>query len=1024
MALDGYNRREFWEAYARFFFVPNQDLPGLVGMARCVHETVAHHTSGRPLNVLCLGIGITCFEYPVLSALQEVSGSRINVFGLDVANKPMRVTDALLRDLGRKFTTSWEFADFVNATWSASTSPNLSPRLKCIDLDGRRGGPQVDYPWQADYPSDWHNQINDIVPSGGFDIITSAFCLHHMHWWRPTLCNALQLLRQGGILLVSQVDGDVNYFDWNQPANWLLERRERRVQNDENLVLEMLTAFWSHRALKEEWLVRAHAGATRPYAQLDLIERLPLRPLGTAKRFAYFTENPMRPQDVLAIMDTRGLSPFRRAQNVLRQHPDFGSEEYDRHIESIRERFAQMHVSITRNRIRWHGYQSPGNPKLNSSALVRKFTTRLRPPRDLPRSHGTKALLADYELLEASVVSHETFTNVNVNTHDFNLFLKQLILSGTLSNLTSMGVMGQRLVRQEAFSSAVCFMNPLRSLDYSTSSDGVPELMIYMCLRQAHLSSFSNSNVLLKQVLPRFKVPVVFSYLRESAGKDELPSITLEFERYRSFVEMRFHIRLARGFTEGITEMSEFRQIRSLITDVIGQDVRRDMNDHLEGVTSHPSFIFQVPVLAPDSRARFKTLSTEIAMTFRQQFGLEKAHIALMGSLRSCAHPFADEKYLIESFSVEMVETLYWLCLIPNWNEVVIFPASYAEPKGKGVVADDSMILFYSREIDQSSLRHEFRKVSLMFDQLNMRRLATSGEATGLNDQLNAFSHELSKQTTVLFSNRLRKMSDIFEVNDLSRTNDLTDWNDWPAAAGKVSVAPSEQNQVAQWLVCPAPTLFFPIMDYLTLWAGSHGALGQIAPSLATVKGLIEAAVEVARGGWVAIVMKDFSPKSMEGVKEAELEIEKAKQALPSVKITLAGNPGISSGTTRRDSNEERVLNLVFRAIVAAVSNAFQHTHSSTGTIEIGAMLQSDGVVFSVRNELVPNGDVTLNLGGTAAVIRNCLLLIDKDTTDPYCGKDPDNPAFWLTRFLLPARARYRDSEVQWLDEPIAQYTP
>lgn len=1016
MTLEGYRRIEFWRAYCKFFFAPSEGNFGLLQLTDSLVKELPH---GRPIKVLCLGIGVGGFEYPMLSALHSRLGYPLEVFGVDSAPETLPVADAVFRDLDpHRFPSSGAFADFIASSWTNNCIP--SQRMRCLDLDGRwpTGGECQDLeesrqPWKKDFPSRWHDKIQDIIPQNGFDVITAAFCFHHMQWWRPALCNALRMLREGGLLMLSRVDGDVNYLDWNQPEPWLT--KEREVTESGTLVRDMMQRFYAIDRLRVEWLVRAQAGAIKPWEQIDLIEKMPLEDLGLHRheRFEYHTRNIMAPRDVLDIIDTCGLSSFRWAKAIL------GESQYKGELNKLSVAFESREPDVTRNRIRWHCYRVPSEDVLKTSGLFRRFATSL-PSTSTETTSKDEYSVLYYEFVEASVVAHNSFkttlSRANVKTEDFASFLRDLSLSGTLCHTTPFGVMGQRLVRQEAFKTALCFLNPLGP------SSSLTELMAYLCLRQTHLSNFSNSNVLLKQVLPEFRVPVVFSYIRGKSTELGQSSVALQFQRYRSFLEICFVIKLPEDFLEKIINTKEFGSLKKIIDTAVVASCLNQINKEVypdPGAPRRASFVLNVPDIPNDELPEFSKATISISERFSCDFGLNLAMDSLSRSWRQSG--YFDEKSKKDwstVFSREMVETFFWLCLIPNWQKTVIYPATYSDPRGNAVQADDSLILFYDKPLSEDDLRHEYRKVTLMFDELNMRRLATLGEASGTDDMLNSLSHELSKQTTVLFSNRLRKMSDIFEVNDIPRTNDTRDSNDWPAPAGKVAVAPANGAKIGEWLVCPSPTLFESLRNYLVLWAGSPGALNKQICNVKTLEDFIKAAVAVAKWGCVAVKAKDISPKDMEKVRAAEEQAKKDFESLPEIKITMneEGNPLLHLSGVTEPSKRELVLNLIFRAIASAVANALQHTKPGDGDVEIDVQPEFNGMWFVVRNPAHPSQDEGHNLDGTAGVIRSCLRRIDKDGADPDFGMDPARPGVWRTRFFCPSKAKYRNDTVEWLN--------
>jgi SAM-dependent methyltransferase len=1008
MAIPCFKQKRFWKAYSHFLFAPNDQNTGLLQLADALAQKLPED---RPLKVLCLGVGVGVFEYSILAAIRARCAFPLEVHGIDLASETLPIAEAVLQNLElTRFPSSVDFAEFVAKHWTEQKSEH--PHMRCLDLDGRRSQLESELasthsganPWEADFPSLFYERIQDITPADGFDIITACNCLSHMHWWRPALCNALGMLREGGLLLYSRVDGDVNYLDWDQqPERWLLD--ERAHGNAGTLIHDMMRRFFHGLPpLRSELLLRAQSRAINPWEMLDLLERLPLKDLDTHRRFEYFTRNRMSPQDVYDIMHTCGISPFRRAKDVLEKAQHRVKYNYEVEAGRLLSAFSGREPEITRNRIRWHCYQAPSRERLSNSSLFRRFATSLRCESNAVESDNSS--VAEYELLEASIVAHNSFKSPTVEIEHFSHFSRDLLLSGTLRQTTSFGVVGPRLIRQGALRTAICFLNPLHP------NHSLNDLISNICLRQ--IRDYSNSGILLKYVVPAFNVPVVFSYVKSECAHSKQSSIDMRFVRYRSFLEICFTVTLPLSFRSDIVKSQAFIDSKGLIDTSINfyfqnQDNQRRMRP---GSRSRPSFVLEVPTILEDQLKSFASAADGISKCF-EHYNFTGAFEALTRSWQNNDFFGTDSRTdWAKVFSKEMAEAIYWQALIPKWKKSVIYPATYADPKSHGVKADDFLILFYDENLSHGDVRHEYRKVTLMFDRLNMRRLATSSEASGVEETLAAFSHELSHQTRVLFTNRLRKVSDIFEVNQFPRTNDEGNPNDWPESAGKITVDPSLVSEIKDWLVCPSPKLINSIRDYLMLWAGSPGSLSTLIPNLTCLTQLIRFAVEMAQGTIVAKKMKDISPRGIPAIRIAETDIHSLKGMFP--EVTITGDEFAVDSISLATEKGEVVVDLFLRAMAAAISNAFHHAPSITDRVQISLKEQHDGVLFAVRNPMRSASNAIPRSDGSAAVIRSCLRRIDKDTSDPICGKDAKNPELWLTRFLLPFKVSYRDEIIEW----------
>jgi hypothetical protein len=331
------------------------------------------------------------------------------------------------------------------------------------------------------------------------------------------------------------------------------------------------------------------------------------------------------------------------------------------------------------------------------------------------------------------------------------------------------------------------------------------------------------------------------------------------------------------------------------------------------------------------------------------------------------------------------------------------------------------MILFYRNPLSDYTIQHEYRKVALMLDQLNMRRLATSGESSGISEQVRALSHELSKQTGALFRNRLRPMKTMFEVNKIPRPE--RGEFDWPEPVGAISVNEENEQKVASWLVCPNPRMLSALESYLLMWAGASGALTDILKApVDSLGAFIEKALDVAVEGHLAMINEGANPKSMKKIELAEAKMKKDKEVhLGRIQLVIPDglkNKQLLSQGAEDNNHIERVHLLIFRAIVASVQNALQHS-SETAAVNVSVSEAMESKVFTGIEVIVTNplqsksGSQNLpGVDGTRGVISSCLKLLDKDTSYPVCGKDKET---WLTKLLIPHPARFKENLVDWI---------
>jgi hypothetical protein len=300
-----------------------------------------------------------------------------------------------------------------------------------------------------------------------------------------------------------------------------------------------------------------------------------------------------------------------------------------------------------------------------------------------------------------------------------------------------------------------------------------------------------------------------------------------------------------------------------------------------------------------------------------------------------------------------------------------------------------------------------------------MRRLASLGEAAGLIDFNKAMSHELAKQTNVLYSRRLLPMAAMFEIEGYERTS--IDNSRWPSPVGSIhhkgERAGSHVPEMAGWLVCPTPKLFDALRNYLFLWAGATNMLEALAGRpINQFAEFLNLAIEIARSGSVSRTLQE-AVTSLEDVINADNYFERVLEELPRIEPYSAASIGLLwIETEEPNARLESVLIVCLRALVAGFHNAIQHTPKNAGAcIQYSIERKPDGILVTIRNPIQHrDGQIfSITQDGTWGVIRNCLRLLDKDTSYPQCGPEGE---YWVTKLLLPNPAKFKgEDSVSWV---------
>lgn len=346
---------------------------------------------------------------------------------------------------------------------------------------------------------------------------------------------------------------------------------------------------------------------------------------------------------------------------------------------------------------------------------------------------------------------------------------------------------------------------------------------------------------------------------------------------------------------------------------------------------------------------------------------------------------------------------------------IVCVPASFAGRVSSALYVPlycDPRSSEFSAAVDK--ILHLARAVGMPLSNIHDLSITRrEAEIEGIDLVIDAMSHELSKQTTALFSNRLRRLSDIFVVNDLPRTNDRLDFNDWPESAGSVSVDTPFEDQVANWLVCPVPELLAEIRSFLIIWAGSPGSLAQVGGQTDAVREFVKAAAELGIRGRLAEMLMAYSPASLEMCRAVLNKAAKERSQLSPVVIKFTG---IEVKLVRPDSMDNpKHQNLpirLFRAVAAAVSNAVKHS-SAIGDITLTVCADQKRLAFIIRNHRRDPASAHPYHDGTRQVIESCLRGIMANMDDIRYGPDPNDETYWITGFEYPRQVMYRDDMVK-----------
>lgn len=998
-----YEDFKFWRAYAELYWPDLEGNRDLKKFGDGLADLLPRRQLDEPVTILILGCGFGGVELPVLYHLKRKCKARLRCICIDRASLPTLFAAHILRNgiegLPRNseqlVSSLQEFKKVQSRRPVAGGS--VAPRQPVSPSDGDEFiFINDDLNWEPNVfppkPSAWQSRLDAHLPaSQRFDLIFAAFSLFHIDWWRCVVMESANRLKPDGLLLHAKVEGDENIFEGRMGCS----------DSDNSTARQFfLEGLFYHPQVEPIAKSPRDGSASQPLAIEAFLSRL--EDFGFS-RLADFRNTPAGtfpdgytvPARVglatySALLKTKGFSTFRRIADQL------GEDKYRSICASIRKSVGKgAAIDTLAIFFHWTAYRLSIPSSLNQFPLGHRF---LRKPKPLNLDPSVRALD------DAYVTSHELSNPLRLHERlDDEQQLAQklgrrLNLQGLLHDDCVALEFG--LYPKQGNRTTWSFAGNALYYDSDVVRRTVEEVALYLMLlaerSRVIQRNFSNTKALLETILPMFQKAPVLIYDLEQDGYSLRHDTRLEFEEFR-FGVPSLGAEEREVWDKGVNQMRSWLAEKAFSQK--GQALRDDPDNPPDVLTAPKSCsegaflrlfdqIYQPPT-------RLETICEQIGKSFRG----------------SCELPELVQEKIIQTVTPAMAFTLRCLKLLSKVKQVVFYPARYELEEGG--YGKDLIICVYSRTLSVSEITSEFHKFDQFFDEIKMHRVASSSRTGGVEETIRAFSHEISKQTSMLFGTQLQSFGAIFRVNDLTRQNNVKDETDWPEEAGTVLVNNTYKEFIASWLVCPTPIALESVRSLLRLWGGSPEWTSELG--FAAGQDLICVIKRCWAIALKAAIAVDLKNEGKAGDIESAVSINGIQsssswKSVPQLVPDVGGSVGFawhSGGVSAKDQEAISMIQSFFiRALVAAATNAITFASKMTDSRVFAKVhCEKTKLIISLRNACNLDTQEDLYRDGTAAVIRLCVRQMGGNPERVFHGRDPLNAGLWLTSFTCPVEA-------------------
>jgi len=809
---NAYANREFWAAYAALLYSSPSDLKKN-GFTKLIEDLLRKRAGeSGDFRVLCLGMGCGTFDFPILHVLENCRRQvapylKLKVLGIDAYAAPMAAVAALFPRLvdasfpatapaySRAITKNWccdeqekfvpwkgdEFSipRLIDSGWRpweegfvCQTSDGNAALSCCVcDLDFLEAAQEKDgelsefsnHQIFKHFPSEWAHVVRkkmgiNETGNDGFDLVISAFCLHHLFWRRVTILQTVSLLKESGALLLGTMrESDALAFQGIYNSN-------ENNQEQKRILYKICDSLFGKLSKgKSEAFIRSQMQTSGAHLQTEVTDLLYRVGLVTKQADQDNVINVDYANDVPGsayadIIETCGLTPIRDLHRIFESTGEWLSLLCE--FKKYANEKDTFHCSM-----KWYGFSFPENDKnrVVGHPITKKFNVFSKHSfienAHTNRDFNTDAFFCnEYEMMEA----HAVATSTSAVTRELFMgsaaknFVLECLKSGLFRKDMVVGAMAAELSIREHAAGIFCFVNPIgcrtRSEDDSNGHihllSNLMGILGYLLLKRFSFPAqeYTNSNILLENILPLFPLPVVFHYqfhLRGAGRKDD--HFRFELHRYRTFYEIvletppnTIYDQSRWGISGDIFVHLEKLKIENASYLKTGNSLLVDLPKDIHSIGSE---------LEEYAKHEVRAISKNIEEDSFGNFLSTCRRTLPQSSVKSIEAVF---KGVIEDGKTIwrcMLETMYILARIQNCNDMVIYPATAWDSGIQQFVSDDSIILCYNncaddtRCLNSDDIRHEYRKIDAIFQVFGMKKSA----AKAFGRLRSVHGHELAK---------------------------------------------------------------------------------------------------------------------------------------------------------------------------------------------------------------------------------------------------------------------------------------
>ena len=326
-------------------------------------KLITSSNSSEPLQVLVLGIGVGTYDLPFLAHLEKSLGRSVRIVAIDLHKEPLFFTSQIFAEGLSNLTTStkerierinsekWEDRAtelITNSVFSEGNNLFICDSLNQeSDLDDNSDSVNIDNASvRIGRPSQWRERLESTlgIPKendGYFDLVLTSFCLHHLDWWRSTVINAIDLLKEGGIFLYSRLEGDIELLQGRVSQSDFVFKQQSSYTSTALMrhSNELLKTIFSEFFRTFDSDAGNPAGATHPFGLDGIMSHFEAFGVDEIDIDGYFIENEVDYEAYIKLLENFVFTPFLKIKKELVDSGK-GLGKYNDFVEELKNRYS------------------------------------------------------------------------------------------------------------------------------------------------------------------------------------------------------------------------------------------------------------------------------------------------------------------------------------------------------------------------------------------------------------------------------------------------------------------------------------------------------------------------------------------------------------------------------------------------------------------------------------------------------------------------------------------------------------